>query len=68
MQNLSAPTGTKMLPADKARCPGIGASEPPPRPVAPQCQNCLRRTTPPHDRQAWMLPDDDEICKSKIKE
>lgn len=40
------------LPADVHRCPGVGEDGD----WREGCETCLRRTSPPHDRQTWMEP------------
>lgn len=47
------------LPADTARCAGTWRDE---------CQSCLRKLSPPHERQVWIGPWvlEDERCPSRI--
>lgn len=49
-----------VLSADTARCAGSHR---------PECADCLRRLSPPHERQVWMGPwvIEDEPCPSKLK-
>lgn len=48
-----------ILSADTARCMGTYRDE---------CQTCLRKLSPPHERQVWMGPwiIDDQRCPSRL--
>ena len=42
-----------MLPADVARCPGVGSDA---EGWREGCDDCLRRTTGPAPYQSWLVP------------
>lgn len=48
-----------VLSADTARCMGTHREE---------CQTCLRKLSPPHERQVWMGPwiIEDQRCPSRM--
>lgn len=48
-----------ILSADTARCMGAYRDE---------CQTCLRKLSPPHERQVWMGPwiIEDQRCPSRL--
>lgn len=48
-----------VLSADTARCVGTWRDE---------CQSCLRKLSPPHERQVWMGPwiIEDQRCPSRV--
>lgn len=48
-----------ILSADTARCMGTYRDE---------CQTCLRKLSPPHERQVWMGPwiIEDQRCPSRL--
>lgn len=53
---MTAPRHLKSLPADIARCPGVGSDEDGVVTWREGCETCLRRIAAIHERAVWMAP------------